>query len=316
VPTTGPNYPSTGASLANSGTSENANAWVDPTNVTAASGVATIVAPTFDSGDISEILVASDFGFNVTGTVLGVLVEISKRGYTTANSGIDYRVQLATGTAYANLVGNNKASASVWPADTLATTTYGGSADAWGASLTAAQVNATGFAVFLSAYANVNNADIAVDWIRVTVTTSAATSANAVTATGTGATAADTAKVAAGGTGAGTATGAAQAAVGRPGIRALPGYAAATAAAAAITAKVKGVLAAATGTGAAAGAAPSLAVRPGAGTGTGAALEATAETAVPAITFTCDAAATATAAAVIAHGNISTSSGFATARSA
>lgn len=102
-----------------------------------------------------------------------------------------------------------------------------------------------------------------------------ATSANATTATATGAAAADTAKVAAGGTGAGTATGAAQAAVGRPGTRAQPGYAAATGAGLAATAQ-----------------------------GVDGATEFHAVT------------ATATAAAIVAHGNISTSSGFATARSA
>lgn len=209
----GPNYPSSGASLANSGTSENANAWSSPENVGSSSAVASITAPTFDSPDISEILVASDFGFAIgpTATITGVTVEISKRGYTSANSGKDFRVQLATGTAFANLVGDNKASASVWPQTTLTTTTYGSSSDTWNAGLTVAQVNATGFAVFVSAYANVANADIEVDWIRVTLeyTTPPNTNANASVATATGAANADTAKVEARGTGAATATGAA-----------------------------------------------------------------------------------------------------------
>jgi len=172
---TGPNYPASGASLANAGTSENANAWANPGNVGSTSAVASITASTFDSPDISEILVASGFGFafDTALTVVGIKVEISKRGYTSANSGKDFRVQLSTGTTFADLVGTNKASANVWPATTLATTTYGGVLDTWSAGLTAAQVNATGFAVFVSAYANVANADIDVDWIRVTVTTRA-----------------------------------------------------------------------------------------------------------------------------------------------
>jgi hypothetical protein len=172
---TGPNYPASGASLANAGTSENANAWANPGNVGSTSAVASITASTFDSPDISEILVASGFGFafDTALTVVGIKVEISKRGYTRANSGKDFRVQLSTGTTFAGLVGTNKASANVWPATTLATTTYGGVLDTWSAGLTAAQVNATGFAVFVSAYANVANADIDVDWIRVTVTTQA-----------------------------------------------------------------------------------------------------------------------------------------------
>ena len=168
----GPNYPGTGASLANSGTSENANAWANPGNVGSSSAVASITASTFDSPDISEILVASNFGFSglpADCTILGITVEIRKRGYTSANSGKDFRVQLATGTTFASLVGSNKASASVWPQTTLTTTTYGSSSDTWSAGLTRAQVAATGFAVFVSAYANVANADIEIDWIRVTV---------------------------------------------------------------------------------------------------------------------------------------------------
>src|SRR5512139_2760781 len=113
--TAGPNLPSAAASLANSGTSENANAWANPTNIYGA-GSASITASTFDAPDISEILVASGFGFSLAAgdTVTGITVVINKRGYTSANSGKDFRVQLATGTTFASLVGDNKASASVW----------------------------------------------------------------------------------------------------------------------------------------------------------------------------------------------------------
>ena len=175
----GPNYPASGASLANAGTSEDANAWANPGNVGSGATVASITAATFDSPDISEILVASGFGFTVSGTVDGITVEISKRGYTSANSGMDFRVQLSTTTAFTGLVGSNKASGSVWPQTTLATTTYGSSSDTWSAGLTAAQVNDAGFSVFVSAYANVANADIDIDWIRVTVTYTEAAAADA-----------------------------------------------------------------------------------------------------------------------------------------
>lgn len=167
----GPNYPGTGASLANAGTSENANGWTNPGNVGSSSAVASITAATFDSPDISEILVASNFGFSLpNSTINGITVEIRKRGYTSTNSGKDFRVQLSTSTAFSGLVGSNKATADVWPQTTLATTTYGGSADTWSAGLTYSQINSSSFAVFVSAYANVANADIDVDWIRVTVT--------------------------------------------------------------------------------------------------------------------------------------------------
>lgn len=167
----GPLFPGTTANLANAGTSENANAWVNPGNVAADDGTeSTITAATYDSPDISEILVASNFNFNaVSGTVNGITVEIDRRSII-ANSGKDFRVQLATGTTFADLVGTNKAvPATIWPT-TSTIATYGGAADTWSAGLTAAQVSAAGFAVFLSAQANIANADIGVDFIRVTVT--------------------------------------------------------------------------------------------------------------------------------------------------
>lgn len=165
----GPQYPASAANLSNAGTSENTDAWVNPTNVFSDNGTeATITAASYDSPDISQILVASNFGFSVSGTINGITVEIDRRSIV-ASSGKDFRVQLATGTAFANLVGTNKAvPATIWPT-TSTVATYGGSADNWSAGLTAAQVNAAGFAVFLSAQANIANADIGVDFIRVTV---------------------------------------------------------------------------------------------------------------------------------------------------
>lgn len=168
--TQGPQFPGTAASLANAGTSENAEAWVNPGNIVSDNATeAQITAATYDSPDISQILVASNFGFSVSGTVTGILVEVDRRSII-ASSGKDFRVQLATGTTFATLVGSNKAvPATIWPTST-AVASYGGSADTWSASLTAAQVNDPGFAVFLSCQANIANADVGVDFVRVTVT--------------------------------------------------------------------------------------------------------------------------------------------------
>jgi hypothetical protein len=189
--TQGPKYAGTGASLANAGSSENANAWLTPTNIGADdASEAQITAATYDSPDISEILVASAFGFTIPtdATINGITVEIDRRGFTSTNSGKDFRVQLATGTTFADLVGDNKAAADIWQASP-GVKTYGGAADTWNAGLTEAQVNAAGFAVFLSAYANVANADIGVDFIRVTITYTASTNLNisVTAAAGTGA---------------------------------------------------------------------------------------------------------------------------------
>lgn len=170
--TAGPRFPGTVASLANAGTSENAEAWVSPGNASADDGTTTsITAATYDTPDISQILVCSNFGFSAdfsdTATINGITVEIDRNNAAGAAS--DNRVQLATGTAFANLVGTNKADTALdWPAS-LTIATYGGAADTWTAGLTAAQIRATGFAVFLSVQADAANTDIAVDFVRVTI---------------------------------------------------------------------------------------------------------------------------------------------------
>lgn len=167
----GPLFPGTTANLSNAATSEDKDAWLNPSNVVSDNATeATIVAATYDSPDISQILVCSNFNFNsVSGTVNGITVEIDRRSII-ASSGKDFRVQLATGTTFASLVGANKAvPATIWPT-TSTIATYGGAADTWSAGLTAAQVSAAGFAVFLSCQANIANADVGVDFVRVTVT--------------------------------------------------------------------------------------------------------------------------------------------------
>lgn len=168
--TLGPLYPGTTATLANAGTLENAEAWLNPGNIVSDNATeSTIVASTYDTPDISQLLVASNFGFTTSGTIDGITVEIDRRSII-AGSGADFRVQLATGTTFATLVGTNKAATgTTWPTAT-AIASYGGTADTWSAGLTSAQVNAAGFAVFLSASAKIANADIGVDFIRVTVT--------------------------------------------------------------------------------------------------------------------------------------------------
>lgn len=167
----GPNFPGTAASLANAGSSENANAWTNPGNVSANDGTeATITAATYDAPDISELLVASNFGFTIptNGTVDGITVEIERRDQA-IGAASDNRVQLATSTTFASLVGTNKADTALdWPT-AVAIKTYGGSADTWTAGLTPDQVNSSNFSVMLSVQADAANTDIFVDFIRVTI---------------------------------------------------------------------------------------------------------------------------------------------------
>jgi hypothetical protein len=168
--TDGPRYPASAVNVSNAGTSENTDAWVSPTNVGADdTSEATITAATFDSPDISQILVASNFGFALSAASIdGITVEIMRRN--SAGAASDNRVQLGNGTTFASLVGDNKAdTATDWPT-TEEAVSYGGVADTWAAGLTPAQVNSADFAVFLSVQADAANTDIQVDYIRVTIT--------------------------------------------------------------------------------------------------------------------------------------------------
>jgi hypothetical protein len=169
--TIGPLFPGTTANLSNAGTAEDKDAWQNPGNVVSDNATeATIVAATYDSPDISQILVASNFYLNIPGgsTILGITVEIDRRSII-ASSGKDFRVQLAKGTTFADLVGNNKAvPATIWPT-TTAVATYGGAADLWNTTWTDAELSASSFAVMVSCQANIANADVGIDFIRVTV---------------------------------------------------------------------------------------------------------------------------------------------------
>ena len=162
-------FPGTVASLANAGTSENAEAWVSPGNASADDGTTTsITAATYDTPDISQLLVCSNFSFTTSGTIDGIVVEIDRNNAAGAAS--DFRVQLAKGTTFASLVGNNKAdTATDWPA-ALATVSYGtGTTDLWGTTWTPAEINASSFAVMISVQADAANTDVAIDFVRVTV---------------------------------------------------------------------------------------------------------------------------------------------------
>lgn len=142
------------------------NDWVNPSNVGANDGSeAQVTHATYDSGDHSYRLQATNFGFSIpTGaTIDGIVVEIDRRCF--AGSAVDNEVRLYNGSGL--LVGDNKASATAWPA-TSAIATYGGSTDNWAAGLTAASFNSA-FGVSLIVAATAANVDIGVDFVRVTV---------------------------------------------------------------------------------------------------------------------------------------------------
>ena len=146
---------------------EDDNDWVNPSNIGADDAAyASVVAPQFDTGDITYRLKAQNFGFTIpTGTIDGIKVEI-ERYNDAGETGKDYRVQLLD--ADGNLVGDNKAAVGDWET-TPTIKSYGGATDKWSASPTVAMVNDADFGVVLSAEATADNADIYVDFIRITI---------------------------------------------------------------------------------------------------------------------------------------------------
>lgn len=160
----GPRYPSQVATVAVA--PESANDWLTAANVFADDGSeAQITAATFDANDVSYRLRATNWGFAIPAgaTINGIVVEIDRRCF--AGAAADYRVQL--GRDITAPIGDNKASASAWPA-TSAVATYGSSSDTWAAGLTVGDLN-TSLVVFLAVQATASNTDIGVDFIRVTV---------------------------------------------------------------------------------------------------------------------------------------------------
>jgi hypothetical protein len=170
VASQGPRYPTIASTVGNAGTSENSDAWSGPGNIVSDNGTeAVITAASYDSPDISQLLFGWTFGFTIPGTATidGIIVEIDRRN--SAGAASDNRVQLGKGTAFADLVGDNKAdTATDWPT-TTAIATYGGSTDLWGTTWTPTEINASTFSVWLSVQADAANTDIQVDFIRITV---------------------------------------------------------------------------------------------------------------------------------------------------
>jgi len=164
---TGIKYPGTVST--NSEGSYNDENWSSAGNVSANDGNnASITGSNFDNNDYSYVLRATNVsaGIPVGNTIKGIKVEIER--YSDSNErGKDAVVQLTkNGTTR---VGTNKADTSTeWPTS-VATTTYGGETDLWGTTWTRDEINASTFGVHLAAQATDNNADIYVDFIRITV---------------------------------------------------------------------------------------------------------------------------------------------------
>lgn len=164
--TSGPRYPGTVATEIGPSGDDN---WVNPTNISADDGTeAQITAATYDAADTSYRLKATNFGFSADvpagSTINGITVEIDRRCF--AGAAQDQEVRLYDSTA--TLVGDDKQTATAWPAS-LAVATYGGASDMWTSGLDADDIRSAGFGVALIVLADAANTDIGVDFIRVTV---------------------------------------------------------------------------------------------------------------------------------------------------
>ena len=165
----GPNSCGTGANVTGTGV-----AWSSATGITASDDTRSTAALTGTVAGTrqTQFLVASNFGFTIPSgaTIDGVVVEIERSVSSTSGNPKDESVYLTNNASNTGLIGNNKASASVWPT-TDAYATYGASNDVWGATLTDSIVNDSGFGVFVRANkdATESSTTVRVDHIRMTV---------------------------------------------------------------------------------------------------------------------------------------------------
>lgn len=153
---------STGDTLPTSGTTVDragATAWTNPQYITADdTNYTTAAVPT-------DYLIASAFGFSIptTATILGVTVKVNASETGTGSS--NYIPQLIS-AATPTLIGSAKSAVAV-SGSTKVTSTNGGTADLWSATLTPAIVNDAGFGVAIWSTDTVNT--LSVDWITIAV---------------------------------------------------------------------------------------------------------------------------------------------------
>ena len=146
--------------------------WSTPSNAAASDDSRATANLTGASGN-THYLKATNFGFSVSGTIDGILVEIERSA--NVNSGTreahDSIVKLVVG---GSVVGSNKATATAYPT-TDAYASYGGAADLWGLTPADTDINGSTFGVVLSTTYGTGVSPKAavqarVDHIRITIT--------------------------------------------------------------------------------------------------------------------------------------------------
>lgn len=154
-------------------------AWSSPGNAAASDD--SRATATIGSGlTPSEYLLATNFGFSIpTGATIDGITVTVERSSTQANRVSTNAVRIVKG----GVIGStDKADGANWPTSD-ATLDYGGAADLWGESWTAADINASNFGFAISAAATApGTRDAQVDHITITVTYTEAAGGSAVPA--------------------------------------------------------------------------------------------------------------------------------------
>ena len=146
----GPNSPGTGSNVNVTG-----NSWSNSGNILTSNDSRASVS--ISTTQISDALVASNFGFSIPGTATidGVTVSIERSGTISFGFGgitfiRDFTISLTKDST--NPVGDNKAVriglGQGWPT-TEASLSYGGATDGWNATLTASDINSSNFGVYI-----------------------------------------------------------------------------------------------------------------------------------------------------------------------
>lgn len=163
----GPSYPTSYASDASVAPYDDVP-WGNYWNIGSDNAVyASITGATYDTNAWSYKLYAYRFYFAIPSgaTINGITVEIE--GYGAFGTSKPANVQLSKNTWTAT--GDDLGSATNW-ATSAEIRTFGGPTELWGTTWTPEEINANAFAVQFANQATGNDADIYIDYIRVTVT--------------------------------------------------------------------------------------------------------------------------------------------------
>ncbi len=141
------------------------NVWDSPTNAQGATD-GSFASSSHGAGSTQD-LIASNFAISIPGTatVNGIALSVVKGGDGTQIRDLVIKLRKAVGA-----VGDNKADTSTDWTSGDETVGYGSSADLWGTTWTAAEVNASAFGVQLSANSTAPDTGPRVDSFAITVT--------------------------------------------------------------------------------------------------------------------------------------------------